>query len=74
MQVYDAPMYQLGLAFARYAEILTTLSVPTSSSDGLSFCETISEMKFAAIPMQPSLSHISLSSRVCIYADASLTD
>lgn len=34
--------------------IPTTLRVPTSSFDGASFWLTISEMKFAAMPMHPS--------------------
>ena len=35
-------------------EILTMLRVPTSSWDGVSLALTIWEMKFAAMPMQPS--------------------
>ena len=50
IQVYNA---DVSIGIVKCKEIPTTLRVPTSSSDGELSCETISEMKFAAMPMQP---------------------
>ena len=63
-------IWPLALALGGAVTMLTTLRVPTRTSDGISLAEIISEIKLAVIPMMPimqtawkSLAHLKVAPR-----------